>query len=472
MVRIESRAGLNRFLSDVCDRTFDKVPILRNELVNRDKLSSAVAAARMRLLGLMLDKEEKEFLGLSGAPPERTIYLSMFHASGMHQAVGSRLRFGEPGPRDPLGWGAAWQRIDGMAQGGESVGVDAVIARLGEPPVGLRAGPALLLIAAYMLHHRDSIALMERGSFQPEITQAHFMRLAKSPKNFALRRIGAVENKEVLRSLVEGLSIWADERPGTDVKEVVEALYRWWGRLSEFARGTRTVGPTAQSVRAVLRKAKEPIELMLDQLPRACKAVGSDGIDVERYTLQLDVALTELGDALPTLRSQVEASVLHAFGTRNLGELRRQMALDYEDHLLELGSYELRAFVDRALKDDVDDEAWIDGVAGLVVGKRLEGWDDTLVDHFGFEIRGMAQKLARRLALIREGNARAAPVTAIHLTTSDGKERSLFLRDGADEDGALKARIRNVLAQAERPGAVLVELLGEMMDTKTREGVK
>ena len=148
---------------------------------------------------------------------------------------------------------------------------------------------------------------------------------------------------------------------------------------------------------------------MLDQLPRACKAVGTDGIDVERYTLQLDVALTELGDALPTLRSQVEASVLHAFGTRNLGELRRQMALDYEDHLLELGSYELRAFVDRALKDDVDDEAWIDGVAGLVVGKRLEGWDDTLVDHFGFEIRGMAQKLARRLALIREGERPSGP---------------------------------------------------------------
>ena len=148
------------------------------------------------------------------------------------------------------------------------------------------------------------------------------------------------------------------------------------------------------------------------------------------------------------------------------------MTLDYEDHQLELGSYELRAFVDRALKADVDDESWIGGIAGLVVGKRLDGWDDTLVDHFGFEIRGMAQKLARRLALIREGKARAAPVTAIHLTTSDGKERSLFLRDGADEHGALKARIRDVLAQTERPGAVLVDLLGEMMDTQTQERVE
>ena len=75
-------------------------------------------------------------------------------------------------------------------------------------------------------------------------------------------------------------------------------------------------------------------------------------------------------------------------------------------------------------------------------GKRLDGWDDTMIDHFGFEIRGMAHKLARRLALIREGKARAAPVTAIHLTTSDGKERSLFLRNGADNEGAVKAGIR------------------------------
>ncbi len=472
VVRIESRAALSRFLSDVCDRTFDKAPILRNELINRDKLSSAVAAARMRLLGLMIDEEEREFLGLTGAPPERTIYLSMFHVSGMHKTMESRLRFGDPRPHDPLGWGPAWRWIDGIVQGGASVGVDAVISGLAEPPVGLRAGPALLLIAAYMLGHRGSIALMERGSFQPEITRAHFMRLAKSPKHFALRRIGAIESTNVLGALVKGLSIWADEPPGTDISEVVAALYRWWGRLSEFARSTRTVGPTAQNVRSGLRKATEPIELMLDQLPRACNAVGTDGIDVERYTLQLDGALTELDDALPTLRSQVEASILHAFGTWTLGELRRQMALDYEDDRLNVGSYELRAFVDRALNHDVDDEAWIDGVAGLVVGKRLDAWDDTLVDHFGFEIRAMAQQLARRLALSREGKARASPVTAVHLTTSDGKERSLFLRNGAKEDDALKARIRNVLALTERPDAVLVDLLGEMMDTEPRERAK
>ena len=471
-VTIESRAGLNRFLSELCDRVFHMAPILRNELINRDKLSSAVAAARMRLLGLMLSEEKREFLGLEGAPPERTIYLSMFHASGMHREVEGRIRFGCPGQDDPLRWIPAWRRLDSMAKCGESVGLDSLVAGLGEAPIGLRAGPALLLITAYMLQHRGSIALMERGSFQADITQAHFMRLAKLPKNFTLRRIGTRDNDGVLLSLVEGLSIWADARPGPEIKEMVESLYRWWQRLPEFARRTRTVGARAQKVRAVLRKAKEPIELMLDQLPRACEAVGREGIDVERYTLTLNVALAELDDALPKLRGQVEACVLKGFGTGSVGELRRQITLDFENHVDELGSYELRAFVARALKHERAREDWIDGIAGLVVGKRLESWGDTLLDRFGLEIQGISQKLARHLALMRKGNGLASPVTAVHLTTSDGLERSLYLRNRAEGDQKLRERMRTMLAEAKRPDAVLVDLLGEVMDGETTGSVK
>lgn len=81
---IESRAALSRKLSKICENVFNMAPLLRNELINRTKLSSAIAAARMRLLGRMIKLENRDYLGLEGAPPERTIYLSMFQASGMH----------------------------------------------------------------------------------------------------------------------------------------------------------------------------------------------------------------------------------------------------------------------------------------------------------------------------------------------------------------------------------------------------
>lgn len=471
-VVVPSRADLSRFLSEICDGAFSQAPILRCELINRERLTSAAAAARMRLLGLMLTEEGRDSLGLERAPPERTIYLSVFHASGIHRVVDGRLRFAGPPPDDPMGWAPTWACIDRIAKSSESVSLDRLVGGLQESPIGLRAGPALLIIAAYMLHHRDNVALMERGSFQPEITHAHFMRLAKTPGNFALRRVSADEDEMVLGSLVRGVSVLAEARPPSGVKGVVVALYGWWGQLSDFARNTRTIDATAERVRAVFRKATDPVELLFDQLPKACDSFNDEGIDIARYTSSLDRALTQMDNALPELRRQVQANILTGFGAPSLGRLRERMKLDYEDCLPGLGNYELRAVVERVLKEPVDEDTWIDGVAGLVVGKRLDSWDDTMLDHFGFEIRSVAQKLARRLALIRESGGRAAMLTAIHLTTADGEERSLFLHDGAIGDRRIRDKMRGMLAEAERPDAVLVGLLDEVMDAKIREGRK
>src|SRR3546814_7036052 len=41
--------GLSALLSQVCDDAFRNAPVLRNELVNRTKLSTAIASARTRL---------------------------------------------------------------------------------------------------------------------------------------------------------------------------------------------------------------------------------------------------------------------------------------------------------------------------------------------------------------------------------------------------------------------------------------
>ena len=96
--------GLSALLSDLCDKVYDRAPILRNELINRARLSSAVASARMRLLNRMLTSADRDQLGLEGAPPERTIYLSLFSASwnarkGQEWRVFLRpSRFGGPVP--------------------------------------------------------------------------------------------------------------------------------------------------------------------------------------------------------------------------------------------------------------------------------------------------------------------------------------------------------------------------------------
>src|SRR3546814_11541503 len=86
--------GLSALLSQVCDDAFRNAPVLRNELVNRTKLSTAIASARTRLLDRMLSAEGEPFPGLAGAPPERTLYLSDRRRGESGERVSVRVDIG------------------------------------------------------------------------------------------------------------------------------------------------------------------------------------------------------------------------------------------------------------------------------------------------------------------------------------------------------------------------------------------
>ena len=75
---------VSKLLSKACDILFNKSPILRNELVARDDISNAASSARRKLMELMLTQSEREALGMSGYPAERSIYESILKASGLH----------------------------------------------------------------------------------------------------------------------------------------------------------------------------------------------------------------------------------------------------------------------------------------------------------------------------------------------------------------------------------------------------
>ena len=94
--------GASALLSDLCDRAYGRAPILKNELINRLKLSAAVASARMRLLNRMLGSAAEPDLGMDGTPPERAIYRSVLSLSGMHRELApGRFGFAPPAADAP-----------------------------------------------------------------------------------------------------------------------------------------------------------------------------------------------------------------------------------------------------------------------------------------------------------------------------------------------------------------------------------
>ena len=468
-VAIAGPAALSRRISDTCDEQFDRAPVLRNELVNRSKLSTAVASARMRLLETMLEREGEPMLGLTGAPPERTIHLAMFAASGMHREVRpGQWAFVPPEPNHELRWRPIWDRLGEILQSGSPVAFDRIAELLAEAPWGLRAGPSLLLVAAYMLHHRREVALMERNSFVPELTGPLFMRLAKNPANFALRSIGdGDERTEVLERLASGVAFPPEiPRPTAEVKSIVEALYRWFGRLPENARTSERVSSLAKRVRTALTKARDPLDTLFDQLPRACDCISEDGrLDPVAYTEKLSVTLEELGDVDPTQRRLAAASLASAFGQRDAAAVRTRIELEFGALRADLTDYPLRQFIDRALAGGTADDRWLDGIAGLIAGRRIENWDDGSLDTFSFKAREMAGRLSRWLFLKERAAKRCTQMVSLHVVTTSGEERAVVV-DGSRVDPGQTDRVRQSLAEVDDPVGVLAELLAELIDER------
>lgn len=453
--------GLSALLSTMCDDAFPKSPILRNELINRSKLSTAVASARMRLLGRMLSHTEEPYLGLEGAPPERTIYLSMFQVSGLHREIADRYGFDRPSGVDDYRWAPSWDRLEELLQVDRPVTIADLADKLAARPYGIRQGPALLLIAAFAIARRASISLMERNTFQPELTAAHFMRMAKTPSNFALRHVqreGA--DQKILDALARGLPTLPGGPCPPTTAAVAERLYRWWGALPQHALETREIPADAQAVRSTLRKAADPAALLLSTLPEAC---GWGGDDPDGYAENLDRAIAAIGDAVPLLRRRAAAATLDAFGAGTVTALRANIRTDFEPHLLQMTAHRLRAFLDRALRGGIDDDTWVDGLTSVVTGRRVDTWVDSTIDEYSFEIRAIAGRLSRWLALVKVARASNVDLVAVHVVNIEGEETTMVIRrDRPHPRHAERLKlIRAALGDGPGAAQVLSQLLAE-----------
>ena len=456
--------ALSAVVSDVCDDVYDQTPVLRNELLNRDRLTSAAATARMRLLEAMLSYATEDRLAIEGTPPELAMYLSLLESSGIHRAD-SDGAYAFRTPTD-TGWQPAWSHLHERLAAGDAVPFDTLMAELAKPPVGLHAGPALPLIAAYLLANSSDVAVLERDTFVPDITLAHFMRLAKTPRNFALRTLREPSRHPgLLLALGKGLPTIGDCDP--TVPAIAAALYHWFNRLTPYALQTDELSPAAVAVRDQLRRATDPAELFFHHLLNACLPPDSAGTparpDHTSLVPVLDGALHELDQAIRQVRIRAVQAVLLAFETTDLPSLRHALLRDFTPHRHHLQDHRLAVFLDRATRQDVDDDVWLDGVAGHLLSKRPANWTDRTIDEFDLQVRIIASNLAKWLALAQTAQGSGTRLKSVHVVGIDGNDRMVVLREQADWQ-TLRSRIdavRELLGHDPDAPQILGRLLDE-----------
>lgn len=419
---------LSAFVSSICDRIFEKSPVLKNELINRRLLSSAAAAARRNLLDAMIQRGAEPRLGLSGFPPEMSIYASVLEETGIHRQGKEGYEFGPPAPGSPLD--ETWQAIDAFLSTCEVERrpVEELFRKLQDPPFGIKMGVLPLLLCAAVLHFDTEVAFYEDGGFVPEVSIELFERLLKNPERFHLRRyrIEGVR-KEVFRQMAEVLGTSPVKDSRGDLVALMRPLFKFLHRLPGYTKQTRALSPEALGVRECLFAAKEPDLLLFRDLPKlfglppfepCARATGN----VASFMKAWRSALIELQRAYDDLVADIRNLVLRAFSVSSdsgRALLQRRAAAVVENCV----DPRLRAFAHHLSEGETPEAQWAEAIGTMLVGKVPKNWIDSDRARFEIALSEMARSFRHMEAIVFERSKRSAsddePARLMRLSVTD-----------------------------------------------------
>ena len=407
---VSSRRQFQSQLSSVLEKMYPNSPEIHNELINRDRLSSQAAAARNKLLSLLLTDSDKEDLGIDPKkfPPEKAIYRATLKEAKIHNETSKGWVLRAP-PKDSSLFDA-WNRVEKFLESTEDEArpFTDINAELMDRPFGVKAGILPILWVSVYLVYEYEIALYENGRYVPGFTKEALERFVKRPDMFQVQRfrIQGLRKSifEEYRKVISGGS-----RPET-ILQIAKPLAVFMQELPEYTLKTR-IGLSRQAiaVREAFHLAKSPNKLIFEGLPKALdyKNQGDDPDErVEGFAEQLKQVLKELKNAHGKMKDALRERLAEAVGLNpklTLTDLRAQSmgrCHGLENQTVDV--HGLRGLLLRINRERDSDEQWLENILMFLGNKPSTKWSDTDRNEAEYKLAQFARRLADLYRLAAE----------------------------------------------------------------------
>ena len=466
---------LLKHLSDVYNRVFPQAPRIQNELINRQNLSVAAAAARLRLIGGMLERESQLNLGMptNKRPPEMSMYLSVLKQGNIHVKAEKTWYIQEPLPdADSCHILPALRQIELVLKSkpDKKIAVSELFVELRKPPFGIRDGLIPLLLAIYIAAHRQDIAIFEDGTFVREVRRDDFLRLTKAPEYFEIQH-SEIEGirASVFDQLIKVLGIQRTSGERTSrILDVVRPLCTFVVELPEYVHNTKKLSQEAIAVRNTLMSAGEPAPLLFRDLPIACGDAPFDATEsigdsrVQDFAEKLKTYLTELRNAYTELLERLKFAIFEAFEVSGSFSQARGSLSSHADALrINVTESQLKALCGRLSDRTLSETKWIESVASFIASKPPSYWHDSDEVAFQNELSDFAERFKHVDGIYFGTEDRSARGEGIRLaiTRSDGSERAAVMYPRPEEERILddiQKQIRALMRDRPRLGLAAI----------------
>ena len=392
IVKIYRKSALTELMSQICDTVYSMTPIINNESVNKNIITSVAQNSRNKIISALLRSELETNLGLAGTGQDVSIMRSTLVRTGIWSEEGNipqiNLRPTDFAVRNLL------ETIENFileARQNGSVSFATLYERLIAPEyhIGLRYGLIPIYIAVVMHHYRQQTVISDRfGTLQTTVDV--LVQINSEPGNFTLEYLDWNPEKEkYISRLAETFSNFVinGEKIGNSYDYVANAIHRWYMSLPKFSRESiqRPSGEKLNQCQlAMIKLLRQNIsgsELLFKKLPEIFNC-RDKYTDVARNIIETKLVFDGILDELKkNLIDKTTAEFLPKSDKESVKKISLIDAVKEWCEQLDPKSFEqlfsdgTDRFLQHMKSATNDEDLFITRLAKLATGLRLEDWD-------------------------------------------------------------------------------------------------
>ncbi len=382
-VSVNSKATLNKLLSQAAKEAYVLAPAYNNEMVNKEYLSSPILTARKNLLRDLLDHAENENLSYDAKkfPPQKTIYLSLLKETGIHKFENGSYFLTKP---DDESFWPLWDHCVQFLEDSKTVkkNISVLYDSLARPPFKLKKGFIDFWIPIFLIVKDQDYALFHKEEgYIPYLTSEVLDLLHKKPSNYYVKAYQVDGVKlNLFHKYKEITGLEADNRKtASSLIAIFSRFIAFYRNLPEYAQKSNRMSPAAKGVRDAIAKAKDPETALLDELP---KGLGYKNLnlqeggnnELEGFIKHLNEAIYEIRTSYDHLLDRYEKLLLSTLGIKEteFASYKPKIQSRFKELKPHLLLAKEKTLVNRIMSKLDDRDSWLKSLADVILGKPLQ----------------------------------------------------------------------------------------------------
>lgn len=385
---ISKQVELNHEISNICGDCYCLTPVVNNEMVNKNVLSSQVAKGRDVVVDWILSHfDDNEILCMDGYGPEVSIFKSVFKRTGLNMA--SKV--------NDAGINAVLDEIIEFISACEQKQNNFAILyqSLMSAPYGMRKGLIPLFIAYALRQYCENVILYYSGK-EVELRSSILSSLNDAPESYQLLLESGTLDREHFLDQIEMLFIPYANTSAASVNRIyriVKSMQNWVRSLPEYTKkcGILYAGEkieildanTALIRRELLRFEVNSRELLFKTF---AERFSTEGKMRECYKI-IENAKYILDDHLASFKAELNNYIKKLFIPDYSGGLSSAIKRWYDDltaetktHLFDSTTNEILSYSSKL--SSYDDSQVLYDLSVLFTSMAIEDWSDELADQF------------------------------------------------------------------------------------------